>query len=153
GRTEVTEADLAWPWPVEVDDAVGHYNKGAYNRYNKWNTQFGAIHLTHSANTLGAEIDLAAKGTHRWPVALGQPDDAQRLTCCSGWGNPNRSSDPNIGKGVFDIAGTGVAVTVAEPVGLYISPFTLAGRLRAPDGTDIGSAAVQIRRGSPDKTK
>jgi hypothetical protein len=153
GRTDVRRDDLAWPWPVTVDDAVKQYAQGAYNRYNKWNTQFGAIHLTHSANTLGAEIDLAAKATHSWPVSLGQADDAQRLTCCSGWGNPNRSSDPNIGKGVFDIAGTGVAVTIAEPVGLYMSPLSLAGRLRAPDGTDIGPVAVQVGRGSPDKAK
>ncbi len=153
GRTDVVESDLAWPWDVTVGDAVGQYKKSTYNRYNKWNTLLGAVHLTHSANTLGAEIDLAAKATRRWPVTLGQNDDAQRLTCCSGWGNPNRSSDPSIGKGVFDIAATGIAVTLAEPVGLYMLKPNLSGRLRAPDGTDIGVSALQVRRGSPDGTK
>jgi hypothetical protein len=149
GRTDVREEDLAWSWPVSVDDAFGSYAKGAYNPYNKWNTQFGAIHLTHRAHTLGAEIDLAAKATQRWPVSdLGQPDDAQRLTCCAGWGNPNRSSDPNIGKGVFDLTGTGITVTIAEPVGLYLMEPNLAGRLRGPDGTDLGTSAVRVRRGS-----
>jgi hypothetical protein len=149
GRTDVREEDLAWPWPATVDDAFGSYAKDAYNPYNKWNTQFGAIHLTHRANTLGAEIDLAAKATRRWPVPnLGQPDDAQRLTCCAAWGNPNRSSDPSIGKGVFDLAATGIAVTLAEPVGLYLTEPNLAGRLRAPDGTDLGTSTVHVRRGS-----
>lgn len=36
---------------------------GSYNRWNKWNTTHGAVHLTHPANTLGAEINIAAQAT------------------------------------------------------------------------------------------
>ena len=36
---------------------------GTYDRLNKWNTALGAMHLTHSANNLGAEVFLAASAT------------------------------------------------------------------------------------------
>jgi len=43
--------------PAELLDA------GAYNPRNKWNTTHGVMHLTHPANSLGAEINLAARAT------------------------------------------------------------------------------------------
>ena len=38
---------------------------GAYNPRNMWNTARGAMHLTHPANSLGAEIKLAADAAAR----------------------------------------------------------------------------------------
>ena len=35
--------------------------RGQYNRLNKWNTTHGAMHLTHPANNLFAEIVLLRK--------------------------------------------------------------------------------------------
>src|SRR4029077_14840566 len=39
------------------------WKKNAYNPYNKWNTTHGAMHLTHPANTLRAEVNLASDAT------------------------------------------------------------------------------------------
>ena len=38
---------------------------GTYDRLNKWNTALGAMHLTHIANNLGAEVFLGASATVR----------------------------------------------------------------------------------------
>lgn len=77
---------------ADLLDGSGHYN-----RWNKWNTTDGAMHLTHPANTLGAEINIAAQATilrkkDGQPVT--NPDD---LICCSGYGVRVRASDPHIG--------------------------------------------------------
>jgi hypothetical protein len=108
------------------------------------------MHLTHRANTLGAQIYLAADATVQYPVT---PSPAStlptRLICCARFGGVNRSSDPLIGAGVNSLARSGLAVTVGNPVGLYIQEVSLGG-LRDPHGAPIGSAALRVVRGSPD---
>lgn len=101
--------------------------KGTYNPYNEWNTSKGVMHLTHFANTLGAEIDLAARAAvPRRDVNGARITEARRLACGSDFGDPNRSSDPNIGLGVNLTvlpAASGAAaqsITLANPVALYI---------------------------------
>ncbi len=49
------------------------FAKGAYNPYNKWNTTDGVVHLTHPANSLRAEINLAGDGTVLRTDSHGQP--------------------------------------------------------------------------------
>lgn len=101
---------------------------GSYNPYNAWNTAKGCIHLTHHANTLGAEINLAARATIPRKDANGQRiTDVRRFACASDFGDPNRSSDPNIGSGVnltvLPAAAGGTvprSITLANPVALYI---------------------------------
>lgn len=100
---------------------------GSYNPYNEWNTEKGCVHLTHYANTLGAEINLAARATiPRKDVHGNRITDVRRFACASDFGDPNRSSDPNIGSGVNLTvlpAGAGAAaqsVTLANPVALYM---------------------------------
>ncbi|MCF4130040.1 hypothetical protein [Methylobacterium sp. SyP6R] len=115
---------------------------GSYDRLNVWNTERGVIHLTHPANTLGAEINLAAIATVPRIDAQGQRvTDVRRLACCANFGDPNRSSDPNIGWAVnttcLPIAGgaTPQAATLADPVGLYMDrllPQTLTGPGNTP---------------------
>jgi hypothetical protein len=84
------------------------------------------MHLTHPANTLGAEIDLAAKATVlRRDAAGNRITDVRQLACCSNFGDPNRSSDPNIGNAVNVSCVTPDGrtiqdVTLANPVALYI---------------------------------
>src|SRR4051812_29344392 len=38
---------------------------GTYDRLNRWTTRDGAMHLTHPANSLGAEVRLGAEATIR----------------------------------------------------------------------------------------
>ena len=145
----VQDTDLAWPEDV-VDGGQVVFEKGSYNRWNKWNTQLGAMHLTHRANTLGAEINLAADATVQFPVAQSPAATLpSRLICCARFGGVNRSSDPLIGAGVNGLARSGLAVTLDNPVGLYIQEVGLGG-LRDPQGTPIGPAALRIVRASLD---
>jgi hypothetical protein len=122
--------------------------KGDYNPYNKWNTTQGIVHLTHPSNTLRAEINLAAGGTVLRKSADGSPvTDTLQLICCSGYGNPNRSSDPTIGSGVNGLSRSGLSVTLRDPIGLYLNFIDLAG-FEGPGGEDV-SAGWHVLRGSP----
>src|SRR2546426_625976 len=47
------------------------FASGTYNRLNRWNTANGAMHLTHPANNLFAEVFLAASATVRRKNAAG----------------------------------------------------------------------------------
>ena len=110
------------------------YKAGDYNPYNEYNAQF-AVHLTQGANTLGAEIQLAQQGSLVWgkPVKTTNPD----LICCAGYGDPNRNSDPKIGKEVNDLARAGNFVTLRDPIGLYIQP-----KIDPSNFTDWNNAAI-----------
>jgi hypothetical protein len=94
------------------------FKKGDYNPYNEYNIS-GAVHLTQGANTLGAEIGLAMAGS----LIYGNPPKTTdpALICCAQYGEPNRFSDPTIGKEVNDLARAGKFVTLRDPVGLYIA--------------------------------
>lgn len=94
------------------------FSQGQYNPFNELNAA-GAVHLTQGANTLGAEIALAMDGS----LVYGNPPKTSdpALICCAGYGEPNRFSDPTIGKEVNDLARAGNFVTLRDPVGLYIA--------------------------------
>jgi hypothetical protein len=79
------------------------------------------------ANTLGAEIDLAARATiPRRDKNGNRITEVRRFACGSDFGDPNRSSDPNIGFGVNLTAFPTTAgaapqsITLVNPVALYI---------------------------------
>ena len=124
---------------------------GTYNPFNEWNTTNGVMHLTHPANTLGAEINLAAFATPtRRDNAGNRVTDVRRLACCGGFGDPNRSSDPNIGWNVNTAcvpiaAGPTADATLADPVALYMNDIQ-DGMLTGPAGEDLKSW-FQIKRG------
>lgn len=125
---QVTWAELSWATDVWVPDAdhqpVQIYARGDYNPYNEVNIEECAAHLTHPANTLGAEIDLAAKATVQRLDAHGElVSERRRLACCSNFGDPNRNSDPTIGLTVNQTVRGGTSITLADPVGLYIRAF------------------------------
>jgi hypothetical protein len=126
------------------------FQKGTYNPYNVWNTAQGAMHLTHPANTLGAEINLAADATVLRGSVNPLPGETlpARLICCAAYGGVNRSSDPLIGAGVNALARAGNAVTLSPPVGLYIGHVEIDG-LRDPAGAPIPEA-LRITRASAD---
>lgn len=112
------------------------FKKGDYNPYNRWNTTNGAIHLTHPANTLGAEINLAAQASvRRTRGGNVEPVDAVHMICCSGYGGASRNSDPAIGFFVNSFARKDAFVTLLDPVALYMTSFNSAA-FKTPDGTD-----------------
>jgi hypothetical protein len=100
---------------------------GDYNPYNVWNTERGCMHLTHWANTLGAEINLAAGATIPRMDKHGERiTEVRRFACASEFGSVDRSSDPSIGQGVNLTVWPGApgakakSITLSNPVGLYI---------------------------------
>jgi hypothetical protein len=121
------------------------FKKGDYNPYNEYNLSF-AIHLTQGANTLGAEIALAMAGSLVWgnPPKTTNPD----LICCAQYGDPNRFSDPTIGKEVNDLARQRMFVTLRDPIGLYIASI-LATNFTDWNGNpvpNIGDFLVPVRK-------
>jgi hypothetical protein len=104
--SQVQEADL--------------FPNNEYDVLNKWNTQLGAMHLTHPANNLFAEVFLAASATVR------RRRNGADLTAdirCGDYGAFTRNSDPAIGAGVNALARDGRRITLANPVGLYMASF------------------------------
>lgn len=155
GTRAVAKQDLYWPTDVAVFSR-GRWRvfarQGDYNRYNVWNTKKGAVHLTHRANTLRAEVNLAARATVIRADDQGGPvTNAAKLICCSGFGSRMRSSDPTIGSRVNSFARQGLSVTLANPVGLYISEF-LAGGITGRNNEDM-SVAWTVVRGRKDEHK
>jgi hypothetical protein len=120
---------------------------GRYNRWNKWNTTNGAMHLTHPANTLSAEINIAAQATilrEKSGQVITNPDTLIR---CSGYGVAERASDPHIGDEVNKLARGGYSITLLNPVGLYIDSLETVGWV-TPDGTPASQFWTPARGGA-----
>lgn len=152
---DVSWTELAWPTDVWVRGAQDHgvriYEQGDYNPYNKVNLEECAAHLTHPANTLGAEIDLAAKATvQRLDSNDELVSERRRLACCSNFGDQNRNSDPTIGLAVNQTVRGGISITLADPVGLYIRAFD-ASRIADSAGNALDGWWV-ARRGGRGRT-
>ena len=122
-------------------------NKGNYNRWNKWNTTHGVVHLNNPFNTLSAEINIAAQATilrKKNGTVINDPD---ALIRCSGFGEPLRASDPHIGDEVNTLARNGYAITLQNPVGLYMDVLETTG-WATPDGTPAIQFWKPIRGGA-----
>ncbi len=133
---------------VSVDDLVD--DAGAYQRRNQWNGlgSPGIVHLCQPTNTLLAAIQLAADSTIQRHRADGsRVTDRQELVACGRLGDPRRNSDPQIADIVNDAVHAGLAVTLADPLGLYLDGLQSAG-LRAPDGADAADFWT-VERGEP----
>ncbi|MFB5676111.1 hypothetical protein ACE3NQ_03735 [Paenibacillus terreus] len=130
---------------VKLDDL---FHGDRYNPLNKWNTSHGAMHLTHPANTLGAEINLAADAT---VLRKGGDStilsDQNDLIRCAGYGVEERASDPLIGSEINTLARQGALITLKNPVGLYMLEPNTSG-WTAPDNSDPLSY-WKILRGKP----
>jgi hypothetical protein len=103
------------------------FHNGQYNRLNKWNARNGAMHLNQRNNTLGAEINIAAFATILRQENGRLLTDADELIQCAKYGQPGRASDPRIGADVNELARTGFAVSLLNPVGLYIDSLDTTG--------------------------
>jgi hypothetical protein len=145
---------------VQVDDLICTHDiasadgkiilasRGQYNPYNKWNTTEGMVHLCAPPSSLAAEIELAADATVLRQDSLGSTlVEPEALICCSGYGGPNRNSDPTIGATVNALARMGAMISLQNPVGLYMDHIDLSG-WAAPDGRDVIDC-VRIVRGQP----
>jgi hypothetical protein len=120
-----------------------HFAVGDYNPYNRWNLEF-AVHLTHPANQLGAEVNLAAAASLRFTRQGNPVLTNPALTCCQQIGEPNRSSDPSIAAQVNNLAMAGNFVTLRNPVGLYL--LSIDGtRFQYPDGKPVGDITRYFR--------
>ncbi|WP_143175338.1 hypothetical protein [Cryptosporangium aurantiacum] len=131
---------------VQLDDLLVD---GVYDPSNEWNVSGGAMHLTHPANTLGAEVNLAARASILRQRNGNLLTDSVDLINCAGYGDPGRSSDPNIGATVNAAVREGNAVTLRAPVGLYIDSVNLDG-WTTPDGQALDPAWWRIERGTPE---
>jgi hypothetical protein len=122
------------------------FRAGEYNPWNVWNVERGIVHLSHPANTLGEEIELVGDATVLRATASGRPIQAAKcLLCCGGFGDVNRSSDPAIGAAVNELARAGYAVTIANPIGLYMSHLEDTGWTR-PDGLPVSPGWWRVER-------
>jgi hypothetical protein len=121
----------------------------AFNPRNKFNINPGVVHLSHNANSLGAEVNLAGvsgvarKGVDGKTLPTGDPE---LLLCCSQGGNPNRNSDPLIGEQAYAQVLQKFRYTLADPVGLYIAGIDEA-RMTTPAGETIPREWWKIIRG------
>jgi hypothetical protein len=130
--------------PAVTEEALFDAN-GNYDPENGFITSQGIMHLIHPANTLGAEIDIVAQSTmHR-----NNPQVVNCHRCHSAGviGDGNRKSDPTIASTVNQLALDGRAITIADPVGLYINHLDTAGWV-TPDGSDP-QELFKITRGTP----
>lgn len=109
--------------------------KGDYNIWNKWNISH-AIHLHQPNNSLAAEINIAARATILRKNDDQLLTDAHSLICCSGYGGPNRNSDPTIGEAVNSQVRSKRWVSLREPIGIYISDID-SSSFKKPGGSLI----------------
>lgn len=106
------------------------------------------MHLAAPPNTLTAEIMLGGDAS-----VVRKTDgnrllvEADVLICSTGYGGPDRNSDPTIGGYVNALARLGAMITLKNPVGLYMDHIDLAG-WSAPDGGPVAEF-VKIVRGEP----
>lgn len=124
-------------------------DEGQYRRDNPWNSaQSDTItHLRQGSNELLAAIRLTAESTVLRHRADGtRITDRQELVRCGGLGEPLRNSDPQIAEVINDAVATGLRVTLADPLGLYLDGLQAAGML-TPDGTDP-STFWNVERGT-----
>jgi hypothetical protein len=113
------------------------FRNGRYNPRNKWNssTTQGVMHLIQPNNTLLAEINIAVAASIVRRINGQLLTDEQDLIGCGRYGQPQRFSDPHIGGEVNKLARQQAALTIANPIALYIRDLSTAG-WAAPDGSD-----------------
>ncbi len=139
--------DLTGIAAIQKSDLIGPGN--AYRRRNKFNTTDGAVHLTHPANSLSAEIFIAADATVKRKDDAGDLiTDADELIECARFGEAGRASDPHIGDEVNKQARQNKAITLKDPVGLYINKIHDES-WKLKDGSSATNNLFRIRRGKP----
>jgi hypothetical protein len=112
---------------------------GEFNPRNRLNLADGRIiHLSHRANSLGAEINLAGVSSlARKNIDGGLIDSAsaEEVICCNHSGAVNRNSDPAISHAAYGLVLDHKRFTLADPVGLYIAGARRTA-VKLPTGND-----------------
>lgn len=124
---------------------------GGFNPRNRYNINPGIVHLSHRANSLGAEVNLAGvSGIIRKKADGTRLDgtDAEKLLCCNRGGNPNRNSDPLISQQAYAQVLNSFRYTLADPVGLYIAGIEDSGLLLPDNKTKVPRDWWTVVRGS-----
>lgn len=124
---------------------------GGFNPRNRYNINPGIVHLSHRANSLGAEVNLAGvSGIIRKKADGTRLDgsDAEKLLCCNQGGNPNRNSDPLISQQAYAQVLQSYRYTLANPVGLYIAGIEDTGLLLPDNSTKVPREWWQVVRGA-----
>jgi hypothetical protein len=126
---------------------------GAYSPRNSWNARY-AVHLVQPNNTLRAEINIASSATVLRRHDGDDPvTDANELIKCSGYGEPDRHSDPHIGDVVNQAARRGCSITLQNPIALYLEslphPTNDLG-IKKSDGGVVGPDYWTLMRGEKD---
>lgn len=127
------------------------FRNGVYNPRNRFNssTSDGAMHLIQPSNTLGAEIELAAGASIVRLDPNGTPKTGSaELIACSGYGAPERHSDPHIGDRVNTQARSKSDITLANPVGLYFHSIDLEEVVLPGGGAPL--SLITYARGTPE---
>jgi hypothetical protein len=127
-----------------------------YNPLNQWNSgtqtlsdRGGAVHLTSSPNTLGAEFDLAAAATMPRAVNGDPVTSPSQLVCCARYGKIGRHSDPTIGQNVNQTVNytpqlPQARATLTNPPGLYMQMPDFS-NYATPDGTPASQFWTIVR--------
>lgn len=132
----LTVDDLRPSTELFVASATGRLpviGRNGFNWRNQFNIQRGIVHLSHRANNLNAEVALAVTsavprldGAGQIVRDEGARNFAKKLMCCTGGGEPNRSSDPLIAAGAYRAVTSETnpsKFTLADPIGLYIRSY------------------------------
>jgi len=125
-------------------------NPGGFNPRNSYNINPGIVHLSHRANSLGAEVNLAGvSGITRKKISgvLVDGKNEEELLCCNQGGNPNRNSDPLISAQAYAQVLGHYHYTLANPVGLYIAGVEDSGLLLPDNATQVPREWWRVLRG------
>ncbi len=128
---------LVDPAVVEADLHI----KGAYNKFNKWNTTDGIVHYIHPANSFEAAIGLSRDAVRSAAPFSDNYESTPALF------NKPTSADPRISFDIHMLIRKGLQVSLKNPIGLYIAGWENSG-ITHPDGSPAGNY-WKIVRGVP----
>ncbi len=118
--------------------------QGGYNRFNRWNSTHGILHLANWPNSISAEVQLAADASLLRRRGQRRLTNGDELICGAAYGEADRNSDPTIGAASNALARQGARVTLAEPVGIYMDNIDVSG-WSLPDGTSAAECWRLVR--------
>jgi len=108
---------------------------GSYNTANAFNLT-GAMHMVQGSNTLGAAVTLVAEASVTRTRNGHILTNAAELIACGVHADAERNSDPLITASVNELARRGAAVSLRDPLGLYIDGFEPDAQWKTPDGSN-----------------
>jgi hypothetical protein len=127
--------ELVDPGVGEADLRVGGPGSG-YNRFNRFNTTDGIVHLIQPTNTLDAALRLAQGSIH----TNGTRDNYEVFA------SADTSVGPRVQLDIGALARTGQSLTLRDPIGPYIACYDDSGWTEpddspddSPDGAPVGN--------------